>query len=251
MKTALKLVFFYLAYQVLAGALMAVLAHVWTLDTATQLGWSLLLSGAGMAIHLIALGYVNLRQILRPVSSDIILCSVALVVGAIMCGNALGGLLALPDWLKSDFEVLGQTVLGAICIALVAPWVEELMFRGAIMQSLATEGASPWRSITLSALIFGLIHINPAQILFAFLMGLALGWITWCTRSLWPAIVGHVLNNGLGVIEIIAASKGVPPTDVQQLPTGTLLFIGGMGLLMILLTGRRLKRLVRAKYQNQ
>ena len=53
----------------------------------------------------------------------------------------------------------------------------------------------PWVCIVVSALIFGLIHLNPVQMVFGSLYGLLLGWLFWRTRSLLPGIVVHVTNN--------------------------------------------------------
>ena len=178
MKTTLKLILLYFAYQLLAGAAMAGIALLWPLSTTTQLAWALLLSGVAMTAHLVGFGHISLRHSLRPVGVSPMLCSLACVACTVLAGNALSALIPLPDWLDADFTALGHTVVGACSIALLAPWVEELLFRGTILHKLHAEGASPWRSIVLSALLFGLIHINPAQVPFAFLVGLALGWIT-------------------------------------------------------------------------
>ena len=49
----------------------------------------------------------------------------------------------------------------------MAPLVEELLFRGAIEGHFLQTGKRPGMAILLSALIFGLIHVNPAQVPFA------------------------------------------------------------------------------------
>lgn len=240
MKTTLKLILAYFAYQLLFGALMIGLANVWNLDATTQIICNLLLSGLAMTAHLIIRGHVNLRKALRPVEGDTLLCSMIMMAGAIIGCNALSCLIPLPNWLEGNFEALGQTFMGGVCIVLVAPWVEELLFRGAIMPKLNQQGKAPWRGITLSALLFGLIHVNPAQVLFAALMGLALGWATWCTRSLWPAIVGHVMNNALGVAEIVASSNGGYTSEMERLPAHTLIPVAVVGLLTTLIMGQQL-----------
>lgn len=59
---------------------------------------------------------------------------------------------------------------------------------------------NPKTAILLSALIFGIIHGNPAQIPFAILMGIALGTVYYRTGSLVPCIFMHVLNNSLSTV---------------------------------------------------
>lgn len=248
MKTTLKLVFTYLGYQLLFGAVMMGINAVWPLDNATQTGWTLLLSGIAMIAHLIGFGYINLHQALRPVGLNVMLCGVLFMAGAVLCCNGLNELISLPDWLESDFTALSRTVLGVFSMALLAPLMEELLFRGAIMQSLTPEGRSPWRGIIVSAAIFGIIHVNPAQVFFAFLMGLAFAWLTWQTQSLLPAIVGHVLNNSLGVVEIMAEDHGI--LLPEEYPTPTLLAMIVAGLVLALLMAILLVRLVPAKEEK-
>ena len=59
---------------------------------------------------------------------------------------------------------------------------------------------NPRNSIIISALIFGIIHFNPVQVFFAFIMGLILGWLYYKTKSLWAPILIHFLNNGSAMV---------------------------------------------------
>ncbi len=85
----------------------------------------------------------------------------------------------------------------------VAPAIgEELFFRGYLLGAL--RGRMPaWSAIGLTAIVFGLFHasfggvIAVERVLSSTLLGLALGWICWTTRSVYPGMVLHVLNNGL------------------------------------------------------
>ena len=72
------------------------------------------------------------------------------------------------------------------------------MFRGAITHALLQQ-YNPTKAILISALLFGVFHINPAQILPAFLIGILLAWTYYKTGSLIPCILMHVLNNSLSV----------------------------------------------------
>ena len=48
-----------------------------------------------------------------------------------------------------------------------------------------------------------LMYNNPAQIPFAFLLGMMFGWLYYRTGSLLPGIIGHVLNNSVAAITMI------------------------------------------------
>ena len=89
-------------------------------------------------------------------------------------------------------------------MAILAPLLEEVLFRGAIQGVLMRYFGRPWPAIIVSALVFGIFHLNPVQIVYATLLGIVLGWIYYRTGSLLSVIVGHVLNNSLAVITTIA-----------------------------------------------
>lgn len=76
--------------------------------------------------------------------------------------------------------------------------VEEYAFRGLILGSLKRYGEG--FAVIASALLFGLMHGNFEQLPFAFLVGLALGFITVKTESLLTAIAVHATNNAVSVI---------------------------------------------------
>ncbi|WP_176908081.1 CPBP family intramembrane glutamic endopeptidase [Hymenobacter lapidiphilus] len=77
---------------------------------------------------------------------------------------------------------------------IVIPVLEEVLFRGVLLQGLL-RNKKPWVAIGQQALLFGLIHFNPAQSVGAFLIGLLLGWLCYRTGSLLPGIGIHALNN--------------------------------------------------------
>ena len=239
MKQSIKLVLIYLAYQLLSGALIAGLAQICPISSISQLGYSLLLSSIAMTMHLIICKHIKLHQALRPVSLKILLYSIGCTLGAMLFCISLNEIIDLPNWLENDFIALSQTLLGATAIALAAPWVEELLFRGAIMENFNKQGNSPTKGIIMSALFFGIIHMNPAQVMFAFFMGLVLGWIAWRTRSLLPVIVGHALNNSLGVLEMITLDTDIQLiSNTHTVPTLITISISGIaivGLSMYLL----------------
>ena len=74
-----------------------------------------------------------------------------------------------------------------------------MLFRGAIEGFFLRKGIKPAVAIVVSAIIFGVIHANPAQIFFAFILGLIFGWMYYRTGSILPSVVGHVLNNTVSV----------------------------------------------------
>ena len=90
--------------------------------------------------------------------------------------------------------------MGYLVVGLLAPLVEELVFRGAVLKALLRWKQNPWVGIAISALLFALIHMNPAQMPHAFLIGLLLGWMYYRTDSIVPGVVYHWVNNTVAYI---------------------------------------------------
>ncbi len=133
-------------------------------------------------------------------------------------------------------DVLGDGGLGTgvwlvvnmLAIGLIGPVIEEIFFRGVglrgALASLFRYGAirpglaDPRRRVRLAigvtALVFALLHaseINDATSALAllpglFLAGCVLGWLTVRTGRLGPAMITHVVFNGVAVVALLAMS---------------------------------------------
>ncbi len=95
-------------------------------------------------------------------------------------------------------ETAGLMLLTIIHTAVLPALLEELAFRGFLMQPLRKYG--DWFAIVTSALIFGLIHGNMTQAPFAILAGIALGYVNVVSGSMWMNILLHFLNNMISVL---------------------------------------------------
>lgn len=106
-------------------------------------------------------------------------------------------------------------------LTLVAGVIEEVAFRGVIMQPLRKYGN--WFAILMSATIFALIHCNLVQAPFALLAGMIIGYFTVTTECLWVGIAIHVINNGISaVISQLVVSLGEEKANV----IGTYIIMG-------------------------
>ncbi|MDD4125370.1 MAG: type II CAAX endopeptidase family protein [Eubacteriales bacterium] len=84
-------------------------------------------------------------------------------------------------------------IVSFIMVVIIAPFGEELVFRGVFFQSLSHYG-QPF-AIFLSALIFGLAHRNPPSVINAFVMGICLAVGFAKTRSITVCVLIHLANN--------------------------------------------------------
>lgn len=69
-----------------------------------------------------------------------------------------------------------------------------ILFRGLIYQSLKNS-YSKTAAILLQATIFAIIHINPLQIMYTFLLALLFVWLVIRTNSLLASILTHISFN--------------------------------------------------------
>ena len=106
------------------------------------------------------------------------------------------------DLNKDVFATLVYNPWGVLAIVLVGPVTEELVFRMGIQRHLIRHRMRPWMAILLSALIFGAVHGNPAQIPGAVVFGWVLGWLYWRSGTIWIPVAAHVFNNFVGVAMI-------------------------------------------------
>lgn len=103
--------------------------------------------------------------------------------------------------LSMEMEEMFKSIMGNrwgyLALGILAPLAEEMVFRGAILRTLLNyfNGRMYWVPIIVSALLFGLVHGNMAQLLNAFLIGILLGWMYYRTESIVPGIVLHWVNN--------------------------------------------------------
>ncbi len=89
----------------------------------------------------------------------------------------------------------------------IAPFCEEVFFRGFVFMGLLKSIPVVW-AIIISSLIFALAHGDPGSFAVLFIIGLLLAFLRWHTRSLWPGIALHCVNNGLGALLIILTMQG-------------------------------------------
>ena len=111
---------------------------------------------------------------------------------------------ALPDTAGDTLQKIISTPGGYFVIALLAPVVEEVVFRGAILRKLLSGMQSKWGAICISAVMFALVHANPAQMPHAFLMGWLMGWLYMRTGSIVPGVVFHWANNTVAYLMTVA-----------------------------------------------
>jgi membrane protease YdiL (CAAX protease family) len=167
---------------------------------------------AGIALPLLmAYKGLNYAELFHSTQTSIkaVVALLGLPILFVSCGGAvlLTGLVGLiayffPIAEQQQFvfeQMLGGGVASFIAICLIAPFVEEMLFRGIFLRSFLVL-YSPTRSVIYASLLFALAHRNIYQGAVALLIGLFFGWLYVKTRSLWPSIMGHASYNFVCVV---------------------------------------------------
>ena len=211
-KSFLYLLFF-LAIQFLAGIIYAVIAVAGASLFHGEADAGSVLAGTETAVlfaYLLTVGAVLLWFRLRhkPLGEAVELRRCSGWTAAFSAFAALGlfvainlALALLPAVWMTDYSeymdvLLSDGLLPAVSIVLMGPLAEELMFRGVIQTRLA-RAMPAWIAVVLQAVLFGVTHGTPIQMAYAFLIGLALGFLRSRTGSILPGFAAHAAFNAM------------------------------------------------------
>ena len=134
----------------------------------------------------------------------IMVFTIGLVIVISETDNLLSYILPMPVMFGSVFKTLMAEqifIIAIISIGIIPAFTEELLFRGLILDGLKNN-YSKRKAIIISALLFGIIHLNPWQFCAAFIIGLVSAWICIETNSILLSIYIHFFNNVLYTIAV-------------------------------------------------
>ncbi len=108
----------------------------------------------------------------------------------------------LPKELGAE-EGVGLAIATGVLLIGVAPVAEEIFFRGFLYQAFRNS-YGVWPGAILSGLVFGVIHFEFFKLVQLAILGVILALLFERTRSLWPPIMLHAVNNTLAFIYLMA-----------------------------------------------
>jgi membrane protease YdiL (CAAX protease family) len=141
----------------------------------------------------------------------------------------------LEEFERAISGMRGPMLVAATAVIGLAPgFGEELLFRGYIHTRLRQR----WPRLlaaAVSALLFGIIHLDLVQGTFAVALGLWLAEVADRTGSIWPCVIGHAVNNaGATVMGALAGSDGQSERAALWLPLAMSVFVFALCLLYLL-----------------
>jgi membrane protease YdiL (CAAX protease family) len=103
--------------------------------------------------------------------------------------------------MKELMESLAQAPLGLLILVIgMGPALaEELVFRGLVGRGLVARWGL-FRGMLITSVLFGMMHLNPAQAIGVIPLGFAMHFVYFTTRSFWAPVTLHLFNNSLSVI---------------------------------------------------
>lgn len=127
-----------------------------------------------------------------------------------------------------------STLTAFLYVSFGAPIFEEIIFRGFTMNAYHKANGSKTLALVMSAIIFGMMHGNPVQIVFAFIVGLVLGYTAMEYGIIWSILL-HIINNFVLGDLLNFVTKPLPEEIQNRIGSAVMLFffIGGVIVLLM------------------
>jgi len=153
----------------------------------------------------------------RKVSGKVLLCSVGMGIVAFFI------IMFVSSFFSIFIQMLGYEpfvtygsgeamtfpafLLSLLTVAVMPGIFEEFSHRGMLLSGYSKMGSV--RTIVFSGLLFGLMHLNINQFFYAFVVGMLLALVALVTKSIWPSIIIHFMNNGINTYLDYASSNNL------------------------------------------
>jgi CAAX amino terminal protease family. len=138
-------------------------------------------------------------------------------------------LTGLEQWMKSSEKQAADTMnlvmqthsygvllLNILLMAFLPGICEELLFRGVIQNLMIDSLKRVHIAVWITAFVFAFIHIEFYSFLPRLALGLLLGYLAVWSRSLWPSIIVHIVNNAIVVLMTFSAYNRVISRDIEK-----------------------------------
>ncbi len=149
--------------------------------------------------------YIGFRRSLPKAPIAVMGFCLGVMYFANVLANIVSGIITstgatLPD-VSSGIEYNGilRFALAVVTSAVLPAFTEEIFLRGLVMGGMARYDKRT--ALLISSVLFGLMHLNPIQALFATISGLVLGYFVLESNSLWIGVTVHFLNNFIALIK--------------------------------------------------
>ena len=232
--------FLFIVTQIVGSSVALLWVNKSNLSAGKDLDPSLLLAHPeynGVAMFwasLVLIGILLLTKIARKSAITSLWKSPALGFGRALIGFIIFSLgvsfilapLNLNDFGTSEmFHLMKDNVWCLLLICIVGPLTEELVFREGVVRHLAYKRLQPVTAAIVGAVLFGVVHGNPAQMLPAAFIGFILGIFYVRTGNIQLCAAAHIFNNSVAVVLFFFPTV---EHTMENLPLSSSLVIGGV-----------------------
>lgn len=144
----------------------------------------------------------KLKQSVKNVSCKAVVIAILGGIVMLLMSNALVGIetYIMPELVENFVESMetmdiGFDILATLATVVLAPIGEEILCRGLILYYAKKAFPKFWMANILQAFLFGVIHANLIQGIYAFAGGLIIGWLAERYKSLLPCMLMHFVVN--------------------------------------------------------
>ena len=171
--------------------------------------------------------YVRYSAVRPGAWAAILICCAGLILGLRQVEGLVLRLIPVTQFWRTVFGQIsgsGDFARGLILAAVIAPVVEEIIFRGIILRGFRANYGKT-RALLFSSLLFGLVHLNPWQFLPAVVLGLFLGALYIRTGTVVATIAAHAVYNGaLMILSTFPVTRAIVDTDISTGMSPAVLF---------------------------
>ncbi|MDP3387847.1 MAG: type II CAAX endopeptidase family protein [Eubacteriales bacterium] len=127
-----------------------------------------------------------------------------------------------------------------LMIAVLPAIVEELLFRGLFLSSFLKH-TRPSIAIIATSLMFAAMHFSLLKLVTTFILGCTFGYVVYKSKSIYPAIFLHFLNNGFSVLvaNLLSDFEFIEPLTLRQNSTTALSSVLVLFIAVIIMTYKR------------
>jgi membrane protease YdiL (CAAX protease family) len=149
------------------------------------------------------------------------------LVSSMIVGGLMGESESLQD-MTSIFRGLGQGgffIPLALMVGLTPGICEELLFRGYVQTRLSQRLGGLF-AILVTSIAFAAFHMDLVHSTAVVAIGVYLGWLSWASGSIFPAMIAHFVNNFLSVAAVVMLPESAMeagPVNPEEIPDATAL----------------------------
>lgn len=140
----------------------------------------------------------------------LVVAAIAAILTSLVAGDFTSAAAEVAETLVAQGSPATWLAFGVL-LAVGAPLVEEIAFRGLLFSAIRKRGFGPAIAIGVSALAFALAHAEPVRLPVLMVIGVILGFVRLRTGAIGACIVAHGVNNLPGAVFVVLGLPGMTP----------------------------------------